>query len=106
MFDVTFIIDFLISLALAIIIRYLLPYLRTKYNDEKISSAYQIIKILVQAVEQVTKVSGQGKKKKEQVIERFKSYNITMDEGKVSELIESAVCELNQNINKEEKQEN
>lgn len=103
MFDITFIVEFIITLAVSLITAFLLPYLKTKFTAEKISSAYEVIKILVNAIEQTTKVSGQGAKKKAWVLERLQNYNIKIDESKVNELIEASVHEMNNAVANKDK---
>lgn len=62
--DITFIFDFVITLAVSLVTAFLLPYLRAKYSTETIVKAYDVTKILVNAIEQTTKVTGAGAKKK------------------------------------------
>ena len=96
--DITFVFDFIITLAVTLVTAFLLPYLKAKYGVENIKSAYEVTKILVNAIEQTTKVTGAGKQKKEWVKERLNDYNLKVDESKVDELIESAVKELNEKV--------
>ena len=96
--DVTTILEAVVTIAVALITGLLVPYLKEKYGAEKIKNAYDIIKILVSSAEQIITKSGQGKKKKELVLERLESYNIKIDESKVDEMIESAVNELNSKV--------
>lgn len=96
--DITFILEFVVTLSITLITTFLLPYLRTKFGEEKITSAYNVIKILVNAVEQTTREVGKGQEKKQWVIDRLKEYNISIDEEKVDEIIESAVKEMNDKV--------
>lgn len=96
--DFTILFSAIIEVLLAVVILIIIPFLNEKIGVSKVTTAYQIIKILVQTIEKVTKESGQGKKKKEWVINRLKEYNIKLDESKVSDLIESAVLELDNAI--------
>lgn len=93
--DITMILEGVLTIAIALITTFLAPYLKEKYGEQKISSAYSIIKILVNAIEQTTTIAGQGKKKKEWVKERLNYYNIKIDSAKVDEMIEGAVKEMN-----------
>lgn len=96
--DITFVLDFIITLAVTLVTAFLLPYLKEKYSAETIVKAYDVTKILVNAIEQTTKVTGAGAKKKEWVKERLSNYNLNIDENKIDELIESAVKELNEKV--------
>ena len=93
--DITPIIEIIMSVLMIVFSAYILPYLVRRFGISKVQDAYTIIKLLVESAEQTTTVQNAGKQKKKQVIERLKDYNITLDEAKVSELIESAVLELN-----------
>ena len=94
--DVTNIIELILSVVVTIMALYGVPALMNKFGATKVTSAYEIIKILVNAAEQITKVKGSGQTKKSWVIERLESYNIQIDQKKVSELIEAAVLEMNE----------
>lgn len=62
--DITMILEGVLTIAIALITTFLAPYLKEKYGEQKISSAYSIIKILVNAIEQTTTIAGQGKKRR------------------------------------------
>lgn len=96
--DITPILEGVITIAVALITGLLIPYLKERYGAEKIKNSYDIIKILVNAVEQTTKVAGAGKEKKAVVLERLEEYDIKVDADKVNEMIESAVKEMNEKV--------
>lgn len=96
--DITPILEIIISVVMILFSSYLLPYVIKKVGITKVQDAYAIIKLLVESAEQTTTVKEAGKLKKQQVMERLKDYNIKIDEAKVSELIESAVLEMNKEI--------
>ncbi len=99
--DITGIIELILSVIVTVMALYGVPALMNKFGATKITSAYEIIKILVNAAEQLNKVTGAGDAKKRWVIERLESYNMQIDEAKVSELIEAAVLEMNETIEKQ-----
>ena len=99
--DITGIIELTLSIVVTIMALYGVPALMNKFGATKVTSAYEIIKILVNAAEQITKVKGSGDAKKRWVVERLESYNMQIDEKKVSELIEAAVLELNETVKKQ-----
>lgn len=95
-FDVLMIV---VSVCVAIVTRYLIPYLRNVVSDNKYTALLEIIKVAVEAAEQTIKDSGQGKAKKAQVI-AFVSHWLTekgihITEEQLDKLIESAVWQLN-----------
>lgn len=96
--DITGIIELILSVIVTLMALYGLPALMNKFGATKITSAYEIIKILVNAAEQLNKVTGAGDAKKRWVIERLEDYNMQIDIEKVSELIEAAVLEMNESI--------
>lgn len=96
--DITGIIELILSVIVTLMALYGLPALMNKFGAAKITSAYEIIKILVNAAEQLNKVTGAGDAKKRWVIERLEDYNMQIDIEKVSELIEAAVLEMNESI--------
>lgn len=99
--NITFICEIVITSISILLTAWVIPYLINKYGIDKVTSAYEIIKILVNSVEQITKQAGVGEEKKAWVIDKlYESYNITLDEEVVSELIESAVHEMNIAIKK------
>lgn len=78
---------------------FFIAFFSKKLGADKIKNAYEIIKILVHSVEQVTTVKNAGAAKKREVIRKLKDdYNIILDDAIVSDLIESAVLEMKNNI--------
>lgn len=101
MIDITFVCEFIITAITVGLTAFVIPYLIKRFGIENISNAYEIIQILVNSVEQITKVSNAGKAKKSWVIDKLKNdYNVTLDEKVVSDLIEAAVHEMNAAVKK------
>lgn len=99
--DLTFnILKIIVSVVMALIAYYVIPYIKRRIESDKYKDLLDMIDIAVQAAEQVTKGKGMGKLKKENVMIFMTSWlekaglNITQDQ--LSQLIESAVYELNQ----------
>ena len=95
-FDVLMIV---VSVCVAVVTRYLIPYLKNVVSDNKYAAVIEIIKVAVEAAEQTIKDSGQGKAKKAQVI-AFVSHWLTekgihITEEQIDKLVESAVWQLN-----------
>ena len=95
-FDVLMIV---VSVCVAVVTRYLIPYLKNVVSDNKYAAVIEIIRVAVEAAEQTIKDSGQGKVKKAQVI-AFVSHWLTengihITEEQIDKLVESAVWQLN-----------
>lgn len=85
----------LIGLFSALVTGFLIPYLKQKYSLDKRTQAYQLVKIAVQATEQVALALGwNGKEKKAEVLKFLSAYGIKLTESELSAMIESAVLEL------------
>lgn len=95
MFNITPIIQMIITVTVIAITAYLLPYLKSKGHMEKMSKTMEYITIAVRAAEQIFEGSGLGEKKKEYVLQWLADRNITVDLDKVDAMIESAVYDLN-----------
>lgn len=95
MFNITPIIQMIITVAVIAATAYLLPYLKPKGHLEKLGETMEYITIAVRAAEQIFVGSGLGAKKKEFVLQWLKDHNITVDLDKVDAMIESAVYDLN-----------
>ena len=95
MFNITPIIQMIITVAVIAATAYLLPYLKSKGHLEKLGETMEYITIAVRAAEQIFVGSGLGEKKKAYVLQWLKDHNITVDLDKVDTMIESAVYDLN-----------
>lgn len=93
--DFTPLFEALISLTVALVTIFLLPWLRKKYGTEKTNEILRWVGIFVRAAEQVYNESGMGEKKKEYVLTRLKEKGFTVDVEELDSMIEAAVLELN-----------
>ena len=93
--NIDIIVKVLIPILGAIITYLIVPFIRQKTTKEQRENIYFWIKVAVAAAEQIYKEKGQGKLKKEYVVDFLiaKGVNITIEELDV--LIEAAVKELN-----------
>ena len=86
----------IIGLLGTIITTVVVPYIRSKTTAEQRDNAYQIIKIVVTAADQLLKIEDpSGKKRKEYVINQLNKIGVKLDEKTLDLFIESAVAELN-----------
>lgn len=92
--DITPIISAIITLLLALITTFVIPYLKTKISASDFEKIKAWVKIAVQAVELIYPEAGQGRVKKQAVIDFLIEHNVVFDESQIDMLIESAVLEL------------
>ena len=93
--NIDIIVKVLIPILGAIITYLIVPFIRQKTTKEQRENIYFWVGVAVSAAEQIYKEKGQGKLKKEYVVDFLiaKGVNITIEELDV--LIEAAVKELN-----------
>lgn len=94
MVDLTQIIIAILTLAFSCISAFLVPYLKTKLDAEKLGTIKLWTKIAVEAAEMLYVGSGKGEEKKAYVIQYLNSKGYTLDADSINNLIESAVLEL------------
>lgn len=84
-----------ISLLGTIITIVLVPYLKSKTTEKQRDNIYTIVTLAVSAAEQIYFKPGEGKKKKEYVINYLSSKGIKLTIEDLNIFIEAAVKELN-----------
>ena len=94
--DMSFmVLKIVISVCVALITAFVVPYLKTLRTDARYAALIDIIKVAVEAAEQTITGSGQGAAKKEQVVEFVRDWldkqGIVLEYGQLDALIESAV---------------
>ncbi len=85
----------LIGLLGTIITYIVIPYIKSKTTKEQRESVVFWVQIAVNAAEQIYIGEGQGKDKKQYVIELLNSKGIQITEDQLDVLIEAAVFEMN-----------
>lgn len=93
--SVDIIVKVIIPLLGAIITYILVPWVKQKTTKEQRENIYFWVKIAVGAAEQIYNGKGQGKIKKEYVIDFLTSKGININIQELDTLIEAAVKELN-----------
>ena len=95
--DITQIVSLIIAVLGLILTGIFMPYIKTKVSADKLSTVYTLIKIAVNAAEQLYG-SKQGEKKKQYVINYLAAKGIYFDESVIEDefnaMIEAAVYEL------------
>lgn len=84
----------LISLVGALIGYLLIPYIKSKTTAEQQQNVMFWVRVAVSAAEQIYKEKGQGKQKKEYVLEFLGSIGLKITEEEADVLIEAIVQEL------------
>ena len=87
MIDLTPLASAIVTTAIALIVAYLIPYLRSKH-------IMLWVKIAVEAAELIYTGTGRGAEKKQYVLKFLNSKGFTLNMAEIENLIESAVLEL------------
>lgn len=95
MIDITPIVNAVIALIAAVITVFLIPWIKSKVEAEKLSKIMSWVRIAVDAAEQIYKESGMGEKKKQYVLDFLKDKGFTIDPNSIDAMIEAAVLSLN-----------
>jgi len=96
-FDMTEIGKLLIELVCLCITAVLIPYLKQRYGDNKVTEALKWVKIAVAAAEQIY-TAADGDKKKKWVLDYLEQRGIVLDEDELDAAIEAAVLELHSQL--------
>lgn len=94
MIDLTNIISAVITLIVAVITTFLIPYLKSKVDEMKFENIKTWVKVAVEAAEMIYTGTGRGEEKKAYVLNYLNSKGYTIDTESINNLIESAVLEL------------
>lgn len=94
--DLTPIVQAAITLIAVIITSVLIPWIKAKVSAENIEKAKNLVKLAVQAAEQIFG-EGKGEEKYNYVVASLAGI-IRLDEATLKNMIESAVLEINQHI--------
>lgn len=92
-FDFTALFEIVISIISVIASCFIIPWLKEKLSAEKLERLVKLVKIAVEAAEQLYG-SGTGQQKKEYVVSFLLSKGIVFDANEVEAIIESAVLQL------------
>lgn len=97
MVDITNIVSAVITLIMALITTFLIPWLKNKLDADKFEKVQAWTKVAVQAAEMIYNGAGRGEEKKAYVIQYLNEKGFKLDTATIDALIESAVLELKQN---------
>lgn len=97
MIDLTEIVSAVITLLVAVITTFLIPYIKGKVDANTLAKIRMWVKVAVEAAEMVYIGSGRGAEKKAYVTEFLNSKGYKLNMSEIDNLIESAVLELKLN---------
>lgn len=94
MIDLTQVITAVITLIIACVSAFLIPYLKGKLSADQLDTVMLWVNIAVQAAEMLYVGSGRGEEKKQYVLDFLNSKGYTLNAAEIENLIEAAVLEL------------
>ena len=96
MVDLTQVVSAVITLIVALISAFLIPYLKSKLSADKLQKVQFWVNIAVEAAEMIYVGTGRGAEKKEYVLNFLNSKGFTLNMAEIDNLIEAAVLKLKQ----------
>lgn len=90
-----------ITLIIAIVAAFVIPYIKSKTTAEQFATIKLWVTVAVNAAEQLFTGSGRGEEKKNFVLSFLQSKGFTIDLESIDALIESAVLDLNKSVTTE-----
>ena len=90
-----------ITLIIAIVAVFVIPYIKSKTTAEQFATIKLWVTVAVNAAEQLFTGSGRGEEKKNFVLSFLQSKGFTIDLESIDALIESAVLDLNKSVTTE-----
>lgn len=94
MIDLTQVVSAVITLIVALVSAFLIPYLKSKLSAEQLEKVKFWVNIAVEAAEMIYVGTGRGQEKKEYVLNFLNSKGFTLNMTEIDTLIEAAVLEL------------
>lgn len=96
MVDLTQVVSAVITLIVALISAFLIPYLKSKLSADKLQKVQFWVNIAVEAAEMIYVGTGRGQEKKEYVLSFLNSKGFSLNMTEIDNLIEAAVLKLKQ----------
>lgn len=94
MTDLTTIMEAVITLIIAVVSAFVIPWLKRRISAEKLAEISEWVQIAVTAAEQIYNGPGRGEEKKAYVLKFLTDKGYTVDMAAIENLIEAAVYEL------------
>ena len=104
--DITQLANAVIALICVIISTFLIPWIKSKASNEKLSSLTKWVEIAVNAAEQIYHGSGKGDEKLKYVMGFLNSKGLNVDYTSVKAAIEAAVRRISLEVSSDSKDDN
>lgn len=98
MVDLTQIVMALLTLVVAIVTSFLIPYIKSRTTLHQQEQINGWVRIAVAAAEQLITGSGQGEARKQYVLGFLQDHGYTLDDAQIDAMIEAAVWQLKQGL--------
>lgn len=99
--DYTMLFEGIITVLAALITMFVVPYIKSKIDAEKLAKIIEWVTYAVEAAEQIYKESGMGAIKNKYVKQFLEEHGVDLDIEQIDVLIESAVRKLKREIKNE-----
>ena len=96
-YDITIIVEAIITIAVIVIGRYLIPFVKSHVDANKMSTLLTFVDVFVSAAEQIYK-SDQGQLKKKYVLNQLEDAGYTIDDDEIDAMIEASVLRLHKEL--------
>lgn len=100
--DITQLANALIALLCVVITTFLIPWIKSKANNEQLNSLTKWVEIAVNAAEQIYRGPGKGDEKLKYVVEFLNSKGLTVDDNSIKTAIEAAVRQISLEVSDNE----
>lgn len=101
MVDLTQVVVAVLTLIISMVSAFLVSYLKTKIDAEKLENIRFWVNIAVEAAEQIYAGSGRGKEKKKDVLKFLQSKGFPLNAEEIEKIIQAAVLNLKSNKKEE-----
>lgn len=95
--DITVFIEAIITIAVIVCTRYLIPWVKTHMNANEVKLLLTFVDIFVESAEQLFEAT-QGNIKKQYVLAKLEEEGFAVDESKIDAMIEASVLRLHKEL--------
>lgn len=96
-YDITVIVEAIITIAVIVASRYLIPFIKTNVDEKKMTTLLTFVDVFVSAAEQIYK-SDQGQLKKKYVLNKLEDEGYNIDDDEIDAMIEASVLRLHKEL--------
>ena len=95
--DITVIVEAIITLAVIVASRYLIPFIKSHVDKTHMTTLLTFVDVFVSAAEQIYE-SNQGQLKKKYVLDKLDDAGYDVDEDEIDAMIEASVLRLHKEL--------